>query len=390
MGDVGINALKYAYKIMKIDREWTVLRRRGFTWWGGPLAQHAWAESPYDDRGFQIIRVQVRTDLLAGFRASDEQLRVLGPLMRSASMSGLARDPANPSRLQLAANLYIHAEVAEWLQRVLALVMPLQATEAHMLAAPLADVTGAEPAATAHPECGRRQDRDEMVNIIQSFVAPHGQGGSRYQGTDMLDAVQGPWGPPCVVASGEPQGLAAEFPFDDSTSLLRATTVTPHTDLGHGLLMLLTLPAAGDDATAPAAVRRALEMNEQELASRTHQHFLGSWCPHAAGMTFVSFFPNAMMMFSRGCIQTLVGGSCMRARWATENVFGAAWDYERAARGCPYGMPESPSERTAWYLAVLAHFGQTAAQLNADPANTQPWAPSDAHAAAWHGRAQGL
>jgi hypothetical protein len=51
VADVGIRALKYAYQIMKIDREWTIARKPGFTWWGGPLAQHVWADRPYEDQG---------------------------------------------------------------------------------------------------------------------------------------------------------------------------------------------------------------------------------------------------------------------------------------------------------------------------------------------------
>ena len=153
---------------------------------------------------------------------------------------------------------------------------------------------------------------------------------SFYRGQGMLDALQMLQQPPCVLATGDENGLSAEFPFDDQTSLLRALTYDPNPRLGNGLLMLLTLPVGGNDAGSAAGAATALALNAQELQAMNRSHFLGSWCPGPVGATFVSFFPNSMEQCGPGCTPTLVQGAVIRARWVTMAVCRRQWDYERA------------------------------------------------------------
>src|SRR5205823_6535547 len=115
-----------------------------------------------------------------------------------------------------------------------------------------------------------------------------------WQGEEVKEAVEQLQGPPCIRATGDDRGagLAAEFPFFERTSLLRATTEEAHPQFGSGILFRLSLPLTDPKEDWP---KRALDLNTLELPSLTRSPFLGSWCAGDHGdqaITFVSCYPN--------------------------------------------------------------------------------------------------
>ncbi|HYT87891.1 MAG TPA: hypothetical protein VEL76_04160, partial [Gemmataceae bacterium] len=330
MADVGLDVIRFLFQTLQIDPEWSVWSDRGFTWWAENLAQYVWAEPGFQDEEFTVTRIHVRTDLIDGFAGTDAQLLQLMEFSYLATLSGLIRNPAKPSRIQLASSIYIHAETADWLQRVLVWVAAIQNAEAHRIAPILARLTGTQLALSKHPRSGPRVVPDDMLNIVEARVGPDGQEPSRYAGQDMLDTLAFFQDPPCVLATGGEEGVSAEFPFDNFTSLLKLKTEEPNPWLGHGLLTLLSVPAGESGETNVAAARLALELNELELRTLTHSQFLGSWCPGNQALTFVSFLPNAMYL--PGLSRVLVGPAMMaRAAWVAIEVFRVGFDYHRAA-----------------------------------------------------------
>jgi hypothetical protein len=324
MSDVGLEVVHFIYDRMKIDREWSIWHERGFTWWGHRLAQHIWADPCIEDDGYVISRVHARTDLLDDFTDSDEsvvRLMQLTPVI--TSLSGLVRVPNYPSSIQLASNVYVHAETKDWLGCVLAEAAIIQADWAHQDVEKLAQAVKARPAYSEHPMSGPRSVRDEILDVPSRLLIPEGRENSRYQDEEMLAALEMLQGRPCVLASGDRNGFSAEFPFGPFTSLLQVQAKKPHPILGNGLHMMLQLPDGPSGLEQSEAARLALELNEREQHAPFFAHFLGSWCP-TPSLCFVSFVPNSL--FANVWTTTLAQKMMGRALWAAVDVFQAGWD----------------------------------------------------------------
>jgi hypothetical protein len=314
---------------MKIDREWSVWHQRGFTWWGHWLAQHIWADPCFEDQDHIISHVHARTDLLDGFTGSDEQCVTLMQLITPlTSMSGPIRDPRKVSRIQLAANVKVHAEIKDWLAYIITEAAVVQADLAHKEVEKLAKAVKAQPAYSAHPKSGIRRFRDEILDVPAKLLIPAGQGASRYRGQETLDALEWLQRPPCVLATGDENGFCAEFPFGAFTSLLQVRTDLSHPFLGNGLYMTLQPHEGPSGWENPEAARMALELNEREQRERLSAHFLGSWCP--TPLCFLSFFPNNSC--AKGGTTNLALSAMRRAYWTAVDVFQAGWDFERAVK----------------------------------------------------------
>ncbi len=315
--DAGQRAVERLYQLSNTDATWSVRHPRGFTWWAGPLAQHVWADPPTDVHDKRLFRVHTRTDMIAGFSESERHLTTVGTVARMSTLSSWIRHPQDPTRIQLAAAVSVHEEVEDFLTRLIALAAAIQVAEAHIIAPTLESVPGWSIAASAHPSSGPREDLDDMLNVIKAMVAPIGQGDSRWAGPEMEEALQLLQGPPCVLTTGDAQGVAAEFPFPGpgGTSLLRLQTTERHPRLGNGCLASLSLPHGARDA---ASASLALTLNELELAG--DHYSVGSWCSSEHGVTYVSFLPNAAHQPRAlvNIVMSLVG----RVRWVTRDVFG--------------------------------------------------------------------
>lgn len=318
--DVGQATVDFVYRRLKVDDWWAVRGGRGYAWWGGSLAQYVWAEPCFDDAGVLLSRVHVRTDVLTEFADTDAQIAALQTPMRGATVSGLARAPDDPTRLQLAASACVHTDTQAWLQELLAWVAPMQAAEAEVLASELAGQAGLGPAWSVHPSAGPRAGADEMLSLPDAVIRPLGQGPSLWRGPEMESLVPLLQRPPCALVTGDEDGLTAEYPFGTRTSLLQMNTEEPHPWLGAGLATRLTLPRGGvlDDG------REALCLNERELSSLTRAPFLGSWCAGPLGLTHTAFLPNAL--HKAGALTNLAMYAVQRARWTATEVYQEVWD----------------------------------------------------------------
>jgi hypothetical protein len=370
--DVGPQVLDQVYKQMKIDREWSVKANRQFVWWGHRLAQRVWAEPPYQDEEFTIIRMHARTDVVTGFRPTQQRLGSLAALVRRASLSGLVCDPENPGRLQLACSMYVHAETQDWVQPAFALAVAMQAAEAELLADGLAEALGATVAASSHPASGPRPEPDEMLNILTAVVVPDGTGPSAFPG-DHFNLARGMMEHSLFLASGDESGLTVEFPFGNFTSLCRIQTDQPHPWFGAGLLVRLTVPAGGSGEGEAGQMEQALALNERELGERTQTHFLGSWCPDTHGLTFVTFYPNTWSRFCPGFAPMATLGSRLRASWAA-GVFGVAWDPEATLRRKAELFQDVADADLVAFLAAMRPRAGEASQVD-PPVTTEPSPP---------------
>lgn len=317
--DYGQRVVQEVFERLQIDEEWSLRTERGFTWWSGPLRQQVWAEEPFQDLGMTVVRVHARTDLLRSFECTEMDKIALCLLMSQGTLSGFVRDAEDPSRLQLASSVYVNESTANWMGELFTWAVITQNIEALLLRARSDKFFAGIPDDSVHPTSGKRDALDEMTSMIQTIVAPEGKQDSLYIGGEMQGLSAEIQEPPTVMASSDPMGLTSELPFKGRTSMLRMMTDASHPEMGHGLLVTLTLPTSFDDA-----VEEALRLNGRELSELTRSHFLGSWCVAPSGsFAFASFFSNSM--YKPNLITHLYYSGLFRARWIAEEVFGDDW-----------------------------------------------------------------
>src|SRR5262249_18736651 len=147
-----------------------------------------------------------------GFEDNPGNHTRLTSFLGRGSLSGLARDPADPSRLQLACGVCVHGGSPGWVQRLFDLAAALQVAEAHALATPLASALGARPALGGHPRSGPRPHPHSVLAVIGARVAPEGQAPSAFRGPGLAAAL-GAFAHGPFQAQGSDEGWTAELPF---------------------------------------------------------------------------------------------------------------------------------------------------------------------------------
>jgi hypothetical protein len=333
--DLGLRVVDEVGHSLTLDREWSVQRERGFTWWGKDLAQHVWAEPGVADDAFEIFRLHAQTELLRDFEPNDRNLGVLNAFAGLATTSGYLVDH-DARTVRMAASMYVHAETEDWVRLTFQLVTAMQAADAQIKAEPLAEATGSIAATSAHPSSGPREEYDGMLHVLEHFVGPLGMEPSAWEGEELeWTTAMIQRGTQTVLATGDATGLGAEFPFQSRTSLLTVSSAAVNPQLGNGVLLVLHLPMAVGEADG---LRFAAELTGRELSSLTRSHFIGAWCWRDDGMHHVTFLPNAVH-FGRGDVLNAAMSMGLRARWIAETFYGDNWDANLDEGGRPLATP---------------------------------------------------
>jgi hypothetical protein len=305
---------------MRLDERWLLRRERGFVWWPHRLAQRVWAEPMADYHGTTVSRVHIETDILTDVGDQFGAIDALVPLNRAASLSHLA--VGRDGRLRLHASLAVTSDNLNLTGPFAVHVVSLQAADAHIKAAPLADFLHAPTADSAHPTHGPRAEPDDLLDAM-AYYADKGAGDSPYTEIDfhqMALMQPRPW----VIATAGAEGLDAELPFvSDRPSILRNTGGPPetallqvrpahqHPQLGAGALLRLALPVR----------TRATVANDLNLAGERDPegHEIGAWTLDGDRLAFYTFLPA--VAFTDELIQTFVWHAAARALWARTRLF---------------------------------------------------------------------
>jgi hypothetical protein len=318
--DLGRLFLDKILEKMMIDEEWSVREPHRIEWWPHELRQSIWVDAPFDDEGMTIWRVHCRTDLIRGFGGTqEEQLLVMDKAMY-LTLSGFARSPEDPSKVQTASSIYFHEETFDWAWEVMAWIAGLQAMEAHRDADPLAErFANWESDVTAHPESGPRSEPDDLLDLGM-LAFEKGLSESQYAGSEMERLKDILDGPPSLLTTGDGTVINAEYGFPERTMFFQASAREFNMNLGHGLLTLLRLP----DNPGGKLPETCLEFNERELQSLTRSHFVGSWCDDPDGTrTYVTFLPN--VLFSPATTERMAISVMMRAMWVSHDLLDYSW-----------------------------------------------------------------
>lgn len=318
-------------KQLKTDSEWSMHLENGFAWWPDrqrqTIEQTNELKGPDGSLGYVIeVRTAVSVDLVLG----DEVLRVVDLLaMQSSTMASPIYD-AESKTLSLVSSVRVHEDIADWMNPLISVAAAMQAFGAKALGAALASHAGAAIADSPHPINGFSDSHDEIMDLEADLFIPHGNQPSRWLASEFSDAVRNHMHrPPSVMASEGGPGLTVEFPFGESTSLLRMHGDQLHPFYGSGLLVIQAFPIHA--STDAAGIRLALEFNSWEITSGPFGYFFGSYAFQRGMLHFVSFYPN--VMYRSGLIPNLYYAAAERARAVSLRKTGRDWrDEDFSAR----------------------------------------------------------
>jgi hypothetical protein len=240
--DVGLQALNQVFEQMKIDAEWSVRAPREFVWWMKDFAQHVIVSKPTLSRGIWIARLLSKTTVATDVPLSEGTYERLSIVNAYGTLSALVLE--DEGTLSLVTSAMVHQDTLWFVPDLFAFATVMQAADAQIKARTAYAFIGGRVATSSHPTSGVRDQMDDLGDLISGNVAPRGQESSWYAGAEMEDALLllrkiSLW------ATGSSSGVAAEFPFGESTSLLQMGHKTPTSRVG----------SAGDPPSAVRSLR---------------------------------------------------------------------------------------------------------------------------------------
>jgi hypothetical protein len=323
--DLGLATVEQVYKLWQVDEAWSVREQRGFAWWAGAFRQRVFVDAGHHDRGHLLYRISAVTDLLSGIDSQRPRIaETVAELNRFASSYALTFDEAKGS-IRLCSSVVLHEHIAEWLVRHFAALAIVQVIDAQVCAAHYGDVVGGVPDTSQHPRSGLRHEHDDMLNVIDAAYHPAGKEPSRWTRSGEFQKATAQLREAGLVANADEEGLSTEVAFGAENALITASGDEPHPQLGHGVLLRLSLPVTLSEA---AAATLALDLSSAEGGALTSSHVLGAWCSAEQGdghiPVFVSFVPNAV--YRPRLLFNLVVSLAMKAQWARELIAPYAKD----------------------------------------------------------------
>lgn len=327
MADVGLRMLGNLYSQLMIDDAWCVRRERGFTWWSYRLAQHIEVSQPFQSHGVEVCTVRIWTETVGDVDPRTSPAIVIAPFNMHATSDALVWSP-NTSMISRCSSAVVHDETIGWMSKILATAAVVQNAGAHNQAHDLARACGGQPAASNHPSNGRRDERDDILNMPSHVLVPEGGYPSRFTGPGMANAsdflVQMNF-----LGSADATGLTCEVPFTRNepmavtsmaggdqlhTSLVQIFTDVAHPEAGNGLFTLMKLPVSPNPQDIPSI---ANALNAAEAGGLSLSHLLGAWCPDPTSdrtLAFCSFVPNMLSHLVR--VENIVWDQSVRSQFA--------------------------------------------------------------------------
>ena len=294
--NAGQATIEWLYKDqLQVDDEWAVRTPHGFRWWADKHAQtvEVVGQDFDDELGQAGYLVAVRTELLRGVEASEDNLRMLNEaFLQTASLSGPVYD-AGTGTLTLCSLAWTTDDISRWMERELSMAAALQLGEAFFVAPALAGMLGAELAVSGHPQNGVRPEPDELVVVVPQLVIPQGRETARWTAEEFRDAFGEDAGEDFACPQYlDGNALVFNYALGDREVTCHLRGDVAHPGYGHGLLFLQSfgdLPGSEADG-----VRLALALNELELVTEPRGYGFGSYCWRDGQLFFSAFFPNAM------------------------------------------------------------------------------------------------
>src|SRR5215510_5814397 len=309
--EVGLRALNNIFQRMQIDTEWSVRGERSFSWWAKDFVQHITVTEPEKSGDFLVSRLTAVTPIVEGVDVTENAYQLINvPNAYFGTLSALVLGQDGVVRYVAATT--VHEQMLEFVSHFFSFVAAMQVTDAHIKAPFFAEMFKGRQALSEHPTSGPRLDYGhDCLDIIEHLIVPHGKEPSAWTGPDMLNTLT-LLERYSMIATGDEQGLVAEFPYHDFSSLLTFDTRRVHPQVGHGLHVTLRVP---DNVFAvPPSVAAGL-LNQMEALPELLTQFCGTWCagPNGRDLTFSAFYPNAL--FQPGLGKNIALAMARRAEW---------------------------------------------------------------------------
>lgn len=323
----GMDTIEWLYKEqLKVDAEWSERTPRGFRWWADQQAQTieiiGEETGPHGEHGYLI---RIKTELLRSLTLNSRALEVINAaLMAFASMAGPVYDEQTRT-LSLCSQVWIHDEIAYWMQLFLSVAAVLQIGEARIMGPFLVEQLHAEMSLSGPTGRGLRPKPDEMAEIIATLIGPMGRKPSRWTEDEFQDAVDRYMNePPALLATLGGPGCAVEFPWGTRSSLCQLEADTPHPRYGNGLFLLQSFPYTAE--SEEEGLRLALSLNTTELSEKPFGYGFGSYVYRHDTLHFTAFYPN--VIHKKGFLRNLYYSCSNRARELSIRLGGGDWTDE--------------------------------------------------------------
>jgi Flp pilus assembly protein protease CpaA len=324
--NAGEKTLDWLYREqLKVDEQWSVRTKNGFTWWPYKNAQTVEIlGTEVDEKGETAYLIGVQTDFLRALESTDKTLTAINALlMRHPSMAGPVYD-AKTKSLKLCSLVRIHEGIRPWMSALISMACALQISEV-MMGHPFAKTLGAEPAESGHPHNGVRNAPDELASIVSTLVVPVGKQPCNWTKEEFEKAVtEYMQRPPSLLATGGSLGFTAEFLYGNESSLCRAMGDQSHPVYGNGLSVLQSFPVR--DCSAIEGIRLALSLNDLELTQKPFGYGFGSYCYRDKMIQFTGFLPNAA--YRAGLLPNVYFACASRAKEMSLRLRNADWTEE--------------------------------------------------------------
>ena len=333
MSDIGIEALERIHKALLIDDEWTEWGSRSFEWIGHRLKQRLNASPVFDDGDFHLSRLTAETVVVDEVSAPEDRVAAVLSDLNQHALGNAYSYRREERRIVATAVTVVHADTLDWRSTQFEAYAIAQIAVGEAEADYLAARTGGQVAVRSHPTIGKRQEPDDMLNVVEDLYATDGRLSSRFESAfefeTMGDVARG--SPRVATLGGSATGIALEVAFAHGTSLTMFATDVRHRRIGNGLSVRLSLPMTVGQEDGE---RIATFLNDREANGESDALHYGAWyCANrqdcGATITYGLFFPNRL--YRLGVAQDAGYAIVRRALWADRILNGqtssaSAWD----------------------------------------------------------------
>ena len=228
-----------------------------------------------------------------------------------------------PDEWQLVSSVFIHEGIASWIMRPL-----FQACSHHLLHClewPKLMPELEPDFAPWHSSSSGKQDASLAGTIqeqVKSFISSGKDTEHPFLQNEIDQLAANFQNPPSILCNAGRGALTAEFPFSESTQMLKVETKY-HEKLGKGVQLLLCLPMG---LSPNETGKLALSLNILDQNAIYPSHFLGSWCideTHGTTLAFSQFIPWAYL--NPNLLINYVNGIVGRAQWVDGTLNDCDW-----------------------------------------------------------------
>jgi hypothetical protein len=326
----GEESIEWLYQEqLRIDNIWSIRNESGFTWWADQQAQTIEIHSAEEDESGSIAHlISTKTELLTDCEYNAATLAFINQrFLRSPSMSGVVFDESSGS-CYLQSLVRVYPEIASWMNPLISVSAALQLYEVRVLTEHIPAEISAILTSSQHPDSGSRATPDEIAQLAESLIIPHGNRPAQWQTSEFHSVVDDYMqGPPVLLANSSDTGLTVEFPFGDASSLLQINADQAHPLYGSGLLILQAFPTENLVTNEEEGIVLALTLNEEELVKTPFGYGFGSYSFINSTLHFSTFIPN--VAYRPNMLPNFYFAAGQRARTVSYRLTGNDWSQEQ-------------------------------------------------------------